>query len=181
MGDWGKRIRLVFADDGGGSELFDIISAELITKFRLKENNYNTYIYPTSVTVGDLPNTLYLNFTDFNNAQYPMTLEYLGGSLRGQDLKVEPFTLSATISWWNLNRKGDYEKIELASIDVAGTNVLLTFYNSYHQEALELDSISIAGTLQLITFYEGKTSEESLELTDISIAGTYADADGVPV
>ena len=32
MGDWGKRIKLVFAGEGAGSDLFDVVSSDLITK-----------------------------------------------------------------------------------------------------------------------------------------------------
>ena len=181
MGDWGKRIRLVFADDGGGAELYDIKSAELIAKFRLKEDNYDSYIYPSYVTIGDAPNVLNLNFADINQAQMPLTLEYLGGaSLRGKDLPVDSFAIIPNISWWNFNRHGDYEHIELLSVDVSGEIALAFDGKGYTAEHLELNTIGVVGENVLIKISDGE-SNEYLKLDTVSVIGVYADANGVPV
>lgn len=182
MGDWGKRIRLVFGDDGGGSTLYSINPNELVAKFRLKEDNYNTYIYPSSVTVGNSPNELFINFADINQAQMPCTLEYLGGAaLRGKDLPVEEFVIATDISWWNLDRHGGYEQIELTSVEVTG-DIALGFYGkTYHAEHIEITALVATGTNAVVTFKKGYTTGENIEITTLAVSGIYADVNGVPI
>lgn len=180
MGDFGKRIRLVFVSDGGGSELFDIVSADLITRFRLKEDNYGTYIYPTSVTQGANNSELYINFADFNNAQYPMTLEYLGGgALRGKDLTVDAFSIVPSVSWWNLNRKGNYESLEITSVEITGEIAIGFNGKLYLDEYLTL-TVEVNGTVADAT-YEYGYLKEYLEITTVGVNGIYADANGTPI
>ena len=176
MGDWGKRIKLVFDKD-----IYIADSAELITKLRLKEDNYGTYIYPSSVTIGDVPNALHINFEDFNQAQIPVTLEYLGGSsLRGKDSQVDTFSLAADISWQNLNRNGDCEYVEITSINISGEVTIAFDGKLYHNEYLNLSAIAVSGVcVQLI--HNNINANEYLNLSAIAVSGVRADINGVPV
>lgn len=179
MGNWGKRIKITFADDGGGSEVFSVVSAELITKFRLKEEGYGTYIYPLSVSIGEYPNEIYLNFSDINNAQPPYKLEYLGGaSLRGKDIPVESFELIPELR--NLKRRGDFAYLSM-SVDVQGEIEKAIFFDGkmYFDESLEM-SACVAGLYKTNGFAEGYASGR-LAVSNIGVTGTYADAAGVPV
>lgn len=179
MGDWGKRIKITFQSAGGGDEVYSIVSSELITKFRLKEVNYNTYIYPTSVTAGENANEIYLNFSDINQAQPPNVIEYLGGgSIRGQDLTIDPFSMPITLL--NLGRQGTREYLKIDTLEMNGTVVLLSFETGYHKEYLKIDTLEMNGTIALCDFDVGYNTE-ALELSSATMNGTYCDADGVPI
>ena len=181
MGNWGKRLRLVFAGEGAESELFDVVSSDLITKIRLKETEYGTYIYPISVTKGANPNELYIDFEDFNNLQNPHTLEYIGGGLlRGSDLPVGEFEIIPNISWWNLHRNGGVDYLEMA-VGINGEIAIGFDGKMYYTEYLEINTISINGTVTDLIFRENKSTKEYLQISSIAVNGTYADADGIPI
>lgn len=174
--DYGKRIRVVF--DG---PVYNMNPSELKLKFRLKEDNYNTYIYPTWVSYGDSTSELFLDFADFNQVQNPYSLEYLGEALTGpgapdNELFVDEFSIVPTLI--NLNRYGDYEGLSVTPAvdgDVMGVNNYEGFAASY----LDLN-VAVAGENAEVTFKEGYFAGY-LEISSVTVAGTYADADGIPI
>lgn len=179
MGDWGKRIKIIFGDDGGGSALYNINSGELAPLFRIVEM-YGAIFYATSVSIGENPNELLVNFSDFNDVIHPFQLEYLGGGLlRGQDLKISPFVLTPYVQ--KLNRKGDYEYINVG-ISILGENAEGFDGKLYFSESTaELVSFVTNGTNAYATRINLYHSTNCAELTTIAINGTYADAGGTPI
>ena len=183
MGDWGKKIKVVFADAGGGAELHDVKSSELTSVFRLREDTYMTYLYPSSVTIGEMPNEIILNFQDFNQSPPPWTLQYLGGtSLRGKDLPVDAFDMPIDLK--NLNRHGDYEYVKITDISVSGL-IDIAFDGKLYADPVGhvvLSNISVAGTNITFVFEKAYANQIGcVKIANIAVAGQYADINGIPL
>lgn len=174
MGDWGKRIRVVF--DG---KLYNVL-ASLNQYFRIKETEYGTYIYPTSITYGENDHELYLEFDNLNQRVLPFELEYLGGALLGGvDFALDPFSIVPVIQ--GLHPKEGHDYLGVGSIDVTGTIAVAFDYKLYGEMGhLGISSITVGGTCSILT-YAKRYGNDYLSVNSITVAGQYCDVNGNPL
>ena len=168
--NWGKRIIVKY-----DKNLYNV-TPDLKAAFRLKEMNYGTYIYPIAVTYGADNKELYLEFEDFNNANEPLMLEYIGTSLMGLDLEVDTFETYPALK--NLNYKGNFEYLE-TGINVIGEMFVAFDGKAYLDEHVQA-SIAVSGTQYLVTYKEGYLQKEHVEMS-VNVTGIYCDVNGVPI
>lgn len=172
---WGKRIRIAF--DG---KVYNVTSA-LKDSFRLIETTYGTYIYPINVTYGANDHEIYLEFSDFYRAVQPLTLEYLSGTtFGGKDFVMEAFTITPTILNCNPNDASEY--LSVSDITVTG-EIKVAFDGKLYSETgcLAVGSINIAGTNVKLEFYQRYAETGYLAINSISVSGQYCDINGVPL
>lgn len=171
-GDWGRRVKLVF-----DSKVWHV-SPLIKDSFRLVETLYNTYLYPISVTYGDVENEMYINFDNMNQAVEPLFIEYLGGTTLGsEDVPMDAFYTQVAIK--NLNNHGDYEFVYA---DLSLTGELAEAFNGklYETEYLQTATMDLGGSFFTATFTQLK-EDEYMTASNMSLTGQYCDVNGIPL
>lgn len=172
--NYGKILKLTF--DG---KVYNI-SLQEKTRLRLV-NAYGEYIYPVNVTQGAKDNEVYLHFNNINNLVFPAQLECLQTIAMGSEyVSFGVFTVDLFLDHL-CPVPGDTEYLALISVEVLGKIAVAFDGKMYLEDYLALSSVSVAGSSVMLSFYNRYIYDGYLALSSVSVAGQYCDINGNPL